>query len=251
MSIWVTGDTHGDFRRFSTGNFPVQQEMTKEDIVIICGDFGGVWNYKDENKNEKYWLDWLDSKPFTVAFVCGNHENFDRIYSYPVKEWNGGKVHEIRPSILHLMRGEVFTIEGKKFFTFGGASSHDIKDGILDPVFDAQLIAKWSRDYYKMFRVNKISWWEQELPTDEEMEYGIKNLEQHENKVDYILTHCAAASTVALMGQGLYEQDKLTKYLEKIRVGTDFKRWYFGHYHDERQINDKEILLYEKIVRIC
>ena len=30
------------------------------------------------------------------------------------------------------MRGEVFIIEDKKFFTFGGASSHDIQDGILD-----------------------------------------------------------------------------------------------------------------------
>lgn len=84
----------------------------------------------------------MEDKSFTTVFVDGNHENFDRLYSYPVKEWNGGKVHEIRPSVLHLMRGEVFTIEDKKFFAFGGASSHDIKDGILDPNTEADLIKK-------------------------------------------------------------------------------------------------------------
>ena len=78
--IYVTGDTHGDFRRFSTDIFPEQKEMTKEDFVIICGDFGGIWCQEDNRKamkNENYWLDWLDQKPFTTLFVCGNHENFD------------------------------------------------------------------------------------------------------------------------------------------------------------------------------
>ena len=43
MSIWITGDCHSDFHRFSIDVFPEQKEMTKEDVVIICGDFGGVW----------------------------------------------------------------------------------------------------------------------------------------------------------------------------------------------------------------
>lgn len=46
--IYITGDTHGDFLRFSMNAFPEQAEMTKEDIVIICGDFGGVWDYSGE-----------------------------------------------------------------------------------------------------------------------------------------------------------------------------------------------------------
>ena len=49
--------------------------MTKEDYVIICGDFGGVWNKEVENKEEKHLLDWLEEKPFTTLFVDGNHEN--------------------------------------------------------------------------------------------------------------------------------------------------------------------------------
>ena len=77
--IYITGDCHREFSRFNTQNFPEQYEMTKEDYVIICGDFGGVWDYGKESKEEKHLLDWLDGKPFTTLFVSGNHEKFDRL----------------------------------------------------------------------------------------------------------------------------------------------------------------------------
>ena len=41
MAVYVTGDTHGDWmNRLKTDSFPEQKEMTKDDYVIICGDFG-------------------------------------------------------------------------------------------------------------------------------------------------------------------------------------------------------------------
>ena len=45
--IYITGDCHRDFERFNMSIFPEQREMTKEDFVIVCGDFGGVWNKKE------------------------------------------------------------------------------------------------------------------------------------------------------------------------------------------------------------
>lgn len=131
--IYITGDCHANFSRFSTDIFPEQKEMTKDDYVIICGDFGGVWDKGEESPREKWDMNWLEDKPFTTLFVDGNHENFDRLYTYPVEEWHGGKVHKIRDSVIHLMRGQVYEIDGKKFFTFGGAASHDIQGGILEP----------------------------------------------------------------------------------------------------------------------
>ena len=85
-----------------------------------------------EIRTKNLWLDWLEEKPFYTVFIDGNHENHLRLDTYPVKQWNGGLVHEIRPHVLHLIRGEIFAIENKKFFVMGGAASHDIKDGILD-----------------------------------------------------------------------------------------------------------------------
>lgn len=246
--IYITGDCHREFSRFNTQNFPEQYEMTKEDYVIICGDFGGVWDYGKESKEEKHLLDWLDGKPFTTLFVSGNHENFNRLDAYREEIWHGGKVNVIRTSVLHLKRGEIFELEGKTFFAFGGARSHDIKDGILEPE-EKEKIKKWNREY-KSFRVNKRTWWEQEMPTAAEMTYGIENLKKHQNKVDYIITHCGPQNIVSLFSDGLFQGDELTKYFLSLTDTIDFSAWFFGHYHDNRRILDRYFLLYEQIIRI-
>ena len=250
--IYITGDCHQSFERFNTSIFPEQKEMTKDDYCLICGDFGGVWNKDKESKEETMLMDWLDCKSFTTLFVDGNHENFDRLYSSPVEKWHGGNVHKIRPSVIHLMRGQVFDIGGMSIFAFGGAASHDIDGGILEPDDpDFKKRRKRLDREYLSYRINHISWWEQELPSAEEMEEGRRNLAAHGNTVDFIVTHCCASSTQALLGGGLYKPDRLTKYFEEIRQEVKFKKWFFGHYHDNRNVNTEEILLYEQIIRIC
>ena len=256
MSIWATADIHGNpFNRFSTDVFYEQKEFSgnkDENTVIQLGDFGIVWSRNGENADEKYKLDWLDKKPFTTVFLDGNHENHLRLATYPVKEWNGGLVHEIRPHVLHLMRGEVFTIEDKKFFVMGGSSSHDIQDGILnydDPDWrdKAKALDKQGKC---MYRVKGLSWWQEELPIQEEMQNGINNLAKHNNKVDFILSHSPSTSELYLMGHGVYKPDILTNYLEEVKVNTEYKQHLFGHMHQNRAINDKDICLYEQIIRI-
>lgn len=245
--IYVTGDCHGEWlQRFNVRSFYEQKYMNKkeENFVICLGDFG-IWH---DTNQERYNLDWLEEKPFTTLFVDGNHENFDRLYDMPVSEWRGGKVHFIRPSVIHLMRGQVFNINGKTFWTFGGASSHDIRDGVLEK--DDPRIKKWRYMSTKLFRVNHLSWWKEELPSEDEMTEGRKNLENINNKVDFIVTHCGATSSMALYSHGEYKPDILTNYLEEIRQKIDFGRWFMGHYHTNYAINDKEIILYEQIVRI-
>lgn len=174
--IFAAGDTHGNFQRFGAKHFPEQKEMSRSDHVIICGDFGGVWA---DTPNERYWLDWLEDKPFTTLFVDGNHENFDRLNALPIQEWHGGKVHEIRPHILLLMRGQVFKIDGVTFFTMGGAASHDVQDGILDPESPGFETEYWfKRRARQMFRIKGVSWWEQELPSEDEYVEADRNLER-------------------------------------------------------------------------
>ena len=174
MSIYITGDIHGNPQRLSNANFPAGKQLTKEDYVIILGDFGLIWDYKGESKYEKYWLDWLDERPFTTLFIDGNHENYDRLIEYPEEYWNGGWVQKIRPSVIHLMRGEIFNINGKTIFAMGGAASHDISDGVLK--IDDPRIKQWSKDPFKMFRVNHVSWWEQEVPSISERIHAVENL---------------------------------------------------------------------------
>lgn len=249
--IYITGDCHQNFERFNMSIFPEQKEMTKDDFVIICGDFGGVWNIDEESKEETMLLDWLDCKSYTTLFVDGNHENFDRLYSYPVESWHGGKAHKIRDSVIHLMRGQIYRIDDKKIFVFGGATSHDIQGGILEPDDPDFNEKKKELDKGRLpYRINHVSWWERELPTEAELEEGIKNLADNDNEVDFIVTHCCSSSSQALYSGGKFKPDMLTDYLEKIRQTCRFKKWFFGHYHDNRNINAEEILLYEQIIRI-
>ena len=252
MSCWITGDTHGDVRRFSTSIFPEQKEMTRNDFVIILGDFGLVWS---NEKEERYWLEWLNSKPFTTLFIDGNHENFDLLYNYPVVDFHGGKAHKIKDNVYHLMRGHVFDICGKKFFAFGGARSHDISDGILNPD-DYDDINDFKKAYNKLrkkgafFRVKGISWWEQEMPTNEELERGKQSLMAVDNKVDFVITHCAPQEVASLLG--FTDRDKLTWYFnELIWDGLQFDKWFIGHLHLNKQVMGKFICMFEQIIRIA
>lgn len=251
--IYVTGDCHAQFYKFSTKRFPAQKEMTREDFVIVCGDFGGIW--KDDER-ERYWLKWLAQKPFTLLFVDGNHENFDRLYSdeFEVVDFHGGKAHKIRENVYHLMRGYVFQLDGKTFFAFGGASNHDIDHGILDradfPSKRAfrQTYRDWTRAG-KLFRVNHESWWAQELPSREEMERGRKNLEDYGNRVDFVISHCLPQTLVHIFFRG--EADVLTMYFNDLmQNGLQIGSWYCGHYHIDRWLMNKFRVLYDDIIRI-
>lgn len=192
MALFLTGDTHGDFRRFLPECFHEQEIMTKEDFLVVCGDLGGVW-YGDCQDDEG--LDFLESRPFTTIFVAGNHENYDALRAYPLEDWRGGKIRRIRPSVLLLERGQVFNLGGKRIFTMGGASSHDIQGGILepdDPLFLLKFYTLEARG--TPFRINHRSWWKEELPSPEEYLEARRNLDKTGWGVDYIITHCAPTS---------------------------------------------------------
>lgn len=249
--MFITGDTHGDWvHRLNMESFPEQRELTKDDYVIICGDFG----YWHDTKEERYNLDWLDSRSFTTLFVSGNHENYDRLDVLPKEEWSGGIIQKLRPSVIHLCRGQVFTLNGQKFFTFGGASSHDISGGILerdDPRF-RQKKRDLDRNYI-CYRVNHESWWERELPNVEEMEEGRKNLAKNNWEVDYVITHSPASSILHQMdgGAGFYKDDILTLYLQEVKEKTEFKQWFFGHMHENKNFYfDRSSCIYEQIVEV-
>lgn len=251
--VYITGDCHADWRRFSTAGFPEQKNMSPEkDYVIVCGDFG-IWH---DTSEERWWLDWLNDKPFTTLFVDGNHENFDRLCSdeFETVDFHGRKAHKIRNNIYHLMRGYVFDLCGKNFFTFGGAASHDIDDGILN-LEDYNTAEDLMQDYKKrtrcgeMLRINHYSWWQEEMPSQAEMNLGTDTLLKYDRKVDFIVSHCCSAK-IAKQISWSFQPDPLTAFFNSIEEQTEFNTWFFGHYHDNRNIADRFILLYEQIIRV-
>lgn len=236
MNIYLTGDTHGRYERFDKkfvqafGDTKSLPDFKPDDIVIVTGDCGVLFSplhvQLDTLASSEEVIKEVGKLPFTLAYVDGNHENFELTNEFPIEQWNGGKIHRISDNCIHLMRGQVFNINGKRIFTFGGARSTD-----------------------KIYRQEHISWWSEEMPSEAEEEEATSNIELAGWKVDYAITHCAP-SGVQFMIDTYYETDACTNFLNSIAMKLDFERWYFGHYHENRNISDKYTLLYESIIKL-
>lgn len=227
--IYLTGDTHGtiEIGKLSRANLAVERvEPGEGDFVIILGDFGLVFAPDGQSAEERWWLKWLDEKPWTTLFIDGNHENFARLNALPEEEWRGGRVHRVSESVLHLMRGQIFEIDGRSFFTMGGAASHD-----------------------RQFRKEGRSWWPEELPSEKELARADAALDTRERQVDYVLTHCAPTLVQGRINP-TFLPDRLTEYLQHVRDTTAFHRWYFGHYHVDREYDDGFCALYDCVLPI-
>lgn len=253
--IYITGDTHGTFDRFSRkSKFRQLTRPTGQDYVIVCGDLGLLWQKSAELD---YNLKLMARHPFTLLWVQGNHENYDMIAEYPVEMWHGGKArHIVRDKVILLERGQIFQIEGKTFFTFGGASSHDVQGGILDPESpDYAMERRRAKRSRLPYRVRHISWWEQELPTEAEIQEARDNLGKVQYRVDYVISHCCSTRIQEEICRkywlnNSYGTDILTSFFDELEERLEYKAWYFGHMHREIRVDEKHFLMYTNFERI-
>ena len=236
MAIWVTGDIHGGIDMHKLSRKELKRRgitLTEGDFLIILGDFGFPFldsDYETPRGEYHYWMKWFRERRYTVLWIDGNHENFNFWDKQPMTERFGGKVqvHPEAPDVLRLMRGEIYEIEGKTFFAFGGAASHD-----------------------KMFRRTDVNWWAQEEASSEEMKNAEHNLKARDFKVDFILTHTPPRSVVnALAGlRGI--KDKTADFLEEIMAEAEYKLWLCGHIHREIFIRQVRLMsLYQSVFDI-
>lgn len=222
--IFVTGDTHGDISWFKN---PRLKKLGEKDTLIVCGDFGFLW---DKSEKQKKNLETLKSKKYTICFVDGAHENFDIVNSYTPYRWKGGNAHKIADNIFHLMRGEVFTLEEKTFFVMGGGESDD-------------------RD----MREPGISWWEEEMPSAEEIKNAEDNLKFNDFKVNYILTYEAPAMAKDFLNLHTNQasaMSPLNTYLQELMKNVEYYHWYFGSLHTDKEITSRMTAVFNKIYEL-
>lgn len=126
------------------------------------------------------------------------------------------------------MRGQIYDINGKKFFTFGGAESRD-----------------------KDFRTPFVSWWPQEMPNYQECMEALNNLENCGYKVDYIITHCAPSRFEKIIyGEG-YKPNSATEFLDTVCNLVEYKAWYCGHHHLDADMSDYNIsFMYNRVIEL-
>ncbi|MCI8553360.1 MAG: hypothetical protein HFJ80_00235 [Clostridiales bacterium] len=219
--VYVTGDIHGDYSRFSSSGV---RRLKKGDTLLVCGDFGFLWN---GGHKEQQLLKKLGTRPYTIAFLDGRHENYSLLATYPVSEWNGGHVQVIAGSLLHLMRGEIYEIEGESFFTFGGGESADHE-----------------------FRTEGVGWWEEEMPSVGEMTDGVAHLKARGFQVDYVLTHEPSGKASGYLGSGKAPLNGVRIYLDRLEESVTCKRWYFGCLHLDKTISNRHRAVFQEIVPV-
>lgn len=225
IMIYITGDTHGDLSCFKN---PKLSKLGEKDIVIVCGDFGFIW--EPENPEEKKKMEWLKKRKYTICFLDGAHENFDILNSYTPYRWKGGNTHKIADNIYHLMRGEVFTFENKTFFVMGGGESDDA-----------------------YMRQEGVSWWESELPDAEDLKNGITNLNDSERSINYILTYEAPTIAKDILKQRTSRDviiTPLNTYLQELMHNVDYMHWYFGSLHIDLNISKKMTAVFNELIKV-
>lgn len=234
--IHITGDTHGNRDWGKIFMASKSKQIKPNDYVIICGDFGCIWS---GNGSDDILLDRYSKLPFTVLFIDGNHENFDKLYEYPVEKWNGGKIHKIRDNVFHLMRGQVFIIEDKTFFTLGGGTS-----------VDKEWRLQYQRENETYKKPCKI-WWEQEIPTIGELAMATVELLKQRDKVDYVITHTIGKKFMKEILEFVKEDTVLSEYLDTVMETVDYKRWFCGHFHVDRDYDEQKVsMLYDRVISL-
>ena len=218
--IYVTGDLHGNVARLED---KALDRLKKDDILVVCGDFGFIW---DGGRQEDKVLDFLNRQRYKIVFVDGCHENFDRLYKYPISEWNGGRVRIIRPNILHLCRGQVYTVEGKTIFAMGGGCSHDLE----------------------LRQLRGTKWWPEEAPTNEEMIEAVDNLYKHNLTVDYIVTHECPTKIKELLVDDPGAFNTATAFFDELGNQVKFKHWFFGSAHKDKFLSSAHTALFKRVI---
>ena len=219
--IFITGDKHGQIDPFlHNSSF---RKIKKRDVLIVCGDFGFLWNSSEtEYKN----LKWLSKRRYFIAFVDGCNDNLSMIEKYPVSEWNGGKVRFISSNIVYLMQGQLYNIEGRKILTFGGG-------------FNSNL----------MNDMESNNWWPEKITNKQCIDLVIKNIEKARGKFDFIVSHEAPAAITPCLEGGWRCNNAINSILEEIRIHCEFKKWFFGKYHIDKQIPPRYHAVFEDVVK--
>ncbi len=206
--VIVTGDMHGDEERLYDAGL---RQLSAGDTLIIAGDFGFLW---DGSKREKKILKYLGTRKYNVCFLDGAHDDVSKLNRYRKTVYKGGVVHRIYKKLYHMCRGQIFTIDGLKIYTFGGGEVTDLA----------------------------VPGSDEKLPTREEMLEGSENLAECSDTVDYIITHEPPAkikNALRFRSQKPSDVNVLNAYFEELNSNCKFRKWYFGSIHLDKEITPR------------
>ena len=236
--IFITGDTHGDFERIEY--FCNKVKTSKDDLMIILGDAG--INYYG-GKRDRHLKEYLQRLPITFFCIRGNHEmRPEDISDMEEKEVflrnmpiSGAVLYQPNyPNILYAKDGGdyMLVVNGgaRRVLTIGGAYSVD-----------------------KQYRLsNGWRWFENEQLSEEERADIEDKLMPY---YDIVLTHTVPIQWepvecfLPFIDQSTV--DKTTEnWLSHIEEKIAYEKWFAGHYHVDKIVDEKVRLMFNDIIEL-
>lgn len=225
--LFVTGDIHQsiDIQKLRKFSFILGEELTKNDILIILGDVGLVYQYGINAKGEEeFWRNWVNNRPWTTFCVLGNHEAYSHISEFPIVDFCGAPARQIADSIFYAETANIYNLNGKKCLVVNGADSVD-----------------------KELRKENISWWAQERITIKDVNKAKENLKKNNYIVDLVLSHTGGEGVCKMLHfSPTISDNRLTEILH----GCKYEKMYCGHYHRDLILNNRVRVVYNDILEI-
>ena len=218
--IYVTGDLHGDPARIQDR---AVRRLKKGDILLVCGDFGFVW---DDSPEEQKLRRKIGKQKFTTIFADGTHDNLPLIRQFPQEDYAGGRVRRIDGNLFYAERGTILTLEGKKIFFLGGGVSEDMDE-----------------------RLGSGTWHSEEMPTPEELAQAEEQL-RSSGGVDVIITHQPSDRMRIFLGGDRTEISPLGAFLDRVEEEYTFGSWYFGRLHKDKKIPPRHWAMFREVAAL-
>lgn len=223
--VLITGDMHGQTMRVTDA---IRRfELTVDDCIVILGDVG--LNYYGNKKGDRHRKSRLNREGVTIFCIHGNHEmRPSTISTYHETQWHGGTVYveDEYPNLIFAKDGEVYKLDGQKSIVIGGAYSVD----------------KWKRLECDLY------WFPDEQPSQEIKDRVERKLEELDWKIDSVLSHTCPSRYIPLEAfiQNVDQStvDRSTEeWLDTIAERLDYHRWYCGHWHIDKRLEDFSFLM--------
>lgn len=121
MAVYVTGDTHGDFRQI--GDFCSVMVTKRDDVMIVLGDAG--LNYFGDVRDTARKTG-VSRTRMTYLMIHGNHEmRPETLNGYRLIPWNGGMVYQEEPfpNLLFAKDGKFTGLAGRMCWSSAGPTA--------------------------------------------------------------------------------------------------------------------------------
>lgn len=250
MTVYICGDLHGSVIDVNQAIAQIESPSV-DDIIIVCGDAGLEYGGPVMGSCKKA----MKKFPGTWIIMRGNHDNRywknhthwikNGICQCPKDGWEINEqdylVQKKFPNIWYVQdEGGIYNIDGNNFLFIPGAYSVDKHHRL--------------QNYLPYEPNEQLTYQEITHLMDDVQEFKLSG-----HNIDYVISHTAPMKLEPHFRDlflSFIPQHEVDKSMEKAldqfadMVEPTMKAWYFGHFHDDRDILKKYHMLFNVVCQI-